>query len=126
MLAAARRSPLLTLAVLLLLVKSVEFAIDSTAIFYYDSGSFLMNALRLAFIPERSYFFAYLIHIFALPFHSLRAVVALQMVMGGLTAWLLAFLLIRYFAICKWMAMLAAILFACDPVQIVHEHLVLA
>jgi hypothetical protein len=125
-LALIRRSPLLTLAVALALVKAVEFAIDSTAIFYYDSGSFLMNALGLAFIPERSYFLAYLIRILALPFHSLKAVVILQMAMGALTAWLLAFVLIRYFGVSKWMAMLAAILFACDPVQIVHEHLVLA
>ena len=43
--AAIRRAPLLTLAILLVAVKSVQFAIDSTALFYYDSGAFLRNAL---------------------------------------------------------------------------------
>src|SRR5450755_1464578 len=120
-----RRAPLLTLAVLLAVVKSIEFAIDSTALFYFDSGAFILNAMGLAFIPERSYVYGYLIRIFALPFHSLRAIVAMQVVMGGFTAWLLGFALIRFLKIRPWIAILAALAFAFDPVQIVHERLVL-
>jgi hypothetical protein len=123
--AAIRCAPLLTLAILLVVVKSVQFAIDSTALFYYDSGAFLRNALRVGFIPERSYVYGYLIRIFAVPFQSLPAIVAMQVVAGGLTAWLLGFTLIRLLNVKAWIAVLAALAFAFDPVQIVHEHLIL-
>src|ERR1700729_1154061 len=116
---AIKRAPLLTLAILLAVVKSIQFAIDSTALFFYDSGSFILNALGIAFIPERSYVYGYLIRIFALPFHSLRAIVAMQVVMGGITAWLLGFALIRFLNVRPWIAIVAALAFAFDPVQIV-------
>src|SRR5450631_3268001 len=121
-----RRAPLLTLAILLAVVKSIQFAIDSTALFYFDSGSFILNALGLGFISERSYVYGYLIRIFAVPFHSLRAIVAMQLVMGGVTAWLLGFVLLRFLKVRAWIAILAALAFAFDPVQIVHDHLVMA
>jgi hypothetical protein len=120
-----RRAPLLTLAVLLAVVKSIQFAIDSTALLYFDSGAIILNALGMAFISERSYVYGYLIRIFALPLHSLRAIVAMQVVMGGVTAWLLGFALIRFLKIRPWIAILAALAFAFDPIQIVHERLVL-
>ena len=120
------RAPLVTLAILLAVVKFIQFAIDSTALFYFDSGSFILNALGLAFKPERSYVYGYLIRIFAVPFHSLRAIVAMQVVMGGITAWLLGFVLLRFLKVRAWIAILAALAFAFDPVQIVHEHLVVA
>ncbi len=120
------RAPLVTLAILLAVVKFIQFAIDSTAIFYFDSGAFILNALGLAFKPERSYVYGYLIRIFAVPFHSLRAIVAMQVVMGGITAWLLGFVLLRFLKVRAWIAILAALAFAFDPVQIVHEHLVMA
>ncbi|MGA2211827.1 MAG: hypothetical protein ABSH31_01025 [Bryobacteraceae bacterium] len=121
-----RRSPLLTLAILLAAAKAIQFAIDSTALFFFDSGTFILNAMRLAFLPERSYVYSYLLRIFALPFHSLRAIVAMQMVMGAITAWLLGFVLLRFLRVRVWIAILAALVFAFDPVQIVHEHLVMA
>jgi hypothetical protein len=120
-----QRAPLLTLALLLAAVKSIQFAIDSTALFFFDSGAFILNALGWGFIPERSYVYGYLIRIFGVPFHSLRAIVAMQMVMGGVTAWLLGFMLLRYLKVRAWIAILAALAFAFDPVQIVHEHLVM-
>jgi len=123
--AAIRRAPLLTLAILLVMVKSVQFAIDSTALFYYDSGAFLRNAVRAGFIPERSYVYGYLIRIFAVPFQSLPAIVAMQVAMGGITAWLLGFALMRLLKVRAWIALLAALAFAFDPVQIVHERLIL-
>jgi hypothetical protein len=121
-----QRSPLLTAALLLVLIKCVQFAVDSQILFYDDSGAFLLNALGYAFIPERSYTYSAVIRLFSVSTHSLRAIVAMQVVMGALTAWLLAFILLRYFAVRAWIAILAAIAFAFDPVQIVHEHLIMA
>ncbi|MGD1095860.1 MAG: hypothetical protein ABSB35_28195 [Bryobacteraceae bacterium] len=112
-------------ALLLALVKSIQFAIDSQVLFYDDSGAFLLNALGYAFIPERSFVYSALIRVFSVSTHSLRAIVAMQMVMGGITAWLLAFILLRFFSVRPWIAILVALAFAFDPVQIVHEHLML-
>ena len=43
--ASIRRAPLLAVAVLLVVAKASQFAIDSTALLYFDSGSFVLNAL---------------------------------------------------------------------------------
>lgn len=121
-----QRAPLLAATLLLTLVKSIQFAIDSQALFYYDSGAFILNGLGLAFLPERAYVYGGLIRAFAVPFHSLRAIVAMQVVMGGLTGWLLTFALLRFLHVRAWIAVLAALVFAFDPVQIVYEHLVMS
>ncbi len=125
LLSIARRAPLLTAAILILLVKSIEFAVDSQALFYFDSGAFIVNAMRLGFLPHRSYVNGFLIRGFAVPFHSLRAIVAMQASMGGITAWLLSFALLRFFQVRDWIAILAGLAFAMDPVQVVYDHLVM-
>src|SRR5581483_2387949 len=106
--------------------KAVQFAINSTAIFYFDSGAFILNGLRVIFHPTRSYFFGFLIRVFAVPFHSLRAIVALESAMGAVTAWLLGFLLIRFVRVRPSIAIAAALVFAFDPLQVAHERLVMA
>jgi hypothetical protein len=116
---------LLLTALLLALAKGIQFAIDSTPIYFFDSGAFLQNALGLWFIPERSPAYGALIHVFGIPFHSMRAVVAMQLIMGGLTAWLLTFFLIRLLNVRVWIAILAALIFAFDPMQVTYEHLVM-
>jgi hypothetical protein len=121
-----QRAPLATAAVLIAFVKCIQFAIDSQTLFFYDSGAFILNAMGAAFLPFRSYVYGALLRLFAVPFHSLRAVVAMQIVMGGLSAWLLAVALVRFLHVRAWIAILAALVFAMDPVQIVHEHLVMA
>lgn len=120
-----RKSPLVALAIVLTAVKSVQFAVDSTALFYYDSGAFMVNALGLGFVPQRSYVYSCLIRIFAVPLHSLRAIVAMQVVMGAVTAALLALALSRFLHVRTGIAVLASLVFAVDPVQIVHERMVM-
>ena len=120
-----RRAPLRTAAFLLLLVKSIQFAIDSQAVFESDSGAFILNAIGGAFIPHRSYVYGFLLRVFAVPFHSLRAIVAMQMILGGISAWLLTFALVRFFSVRPWIAILTGLVFAFDPVQVVFEHLVM-
>jgi hypothetical protein len=122
----AHRRPLIIAALLIAAIKCIQFAVDSQVLFYDDSGAFLLNALHYTFIPERSYTYSGLIRIFAVSTHSLRAIVAMQVAMGAITAWLLALVLLRYLAVRPWIAILAAVAFACDPVQIVHERLILA
>lgn len=122
--AAIQRAPLLACALLLILVKSIQFMIDSQALFWYDSGAFILNALG-EFIPDRSYVYGGLIRAFAVPFHSLPAIVGMQVIMGGLTAWCLAFVLVRFLQVRSWIAIGVALVFAFDPVQIVYEHMVM-
>ncbi len=119
------RQALLVIALLLVVIKSIQFAMDSQALFFSDSSSYMTNALRLGFSAFRSYVYGEMIHAFALPFHSLRAIVAMQIIVGGCTAWLLAFALVRFLTVRPWIAILAAVVFAFDPVQIVHEHMVM-
>lgn len=119
----ARSHPLAIAALVLIVIKCAEFLIDSRLLFCSDSGGFFANALRIAFIPFRSYVYGYLIREFALPFRSLRMLVAMQLAMGALTGWLLAFVLIRYFKVRGWIAIATAALFAIDPVQVLHEHM---
>jgi hypothetical protein len=120
-----RRQTLLVGALLLALVKCVEFAVDSQALFFHDSGAFFLNGLRLAFVSFRSWVYGYLICAIALPFHSLRAIVALQMFLGGLTAWLLTLALVRFMGVRPWIGILAGLAFAIDPVQVLYEHMVM-
>ena len=121
----ARRAPLLAAAILIVLVKSIQFAIDSQALFDFDSGAFFVNAIRLGFLPHRSYVYAFLIRCFAIPLHRLSAIVAMQTIMGGITAWLLTFALLRFFHVRDWIAILAGLVFAMDPVQVVYDHMVM-
>lgn len=124
--ATTQRAPLLTAALLLLFVKSVQFAIDSQLLFWYDSGAFVFNGLGVSFLPERSYAYGGLICAVAVPLHSLRAIVAMQIIMGGLTAWLLTFALIRFLGVRAWIAILAGLVFAFGPEQVLYEHMVMA
>ncbi len=123
--AAMERAPLLATALLLILVKSIQFGVDSQVLFWYDSVAFIRTALGLNFVPERSYVYSGLIRAFAVPFHSLPVIVGMQVIMGGLTAWMLTFALIRFLRVRSWIAILAGMVFAFDPVQVLYERLVM-
>lgn len=120
------KKPLIAAAMLLIIVKAVEFAIDSQILFFYDSGAFIQNGMGLAVITPRSLSYGFLIRILAVPFHSLPVLVAIQMIMGAMSAWLVAFAAIRFFEVRPWIAIVAALIFAIDPVQVVYEHMVMA
>jgi hypothetical protein len=120
-----RRALLLKIAALLAAVKALEFAADSTAAFTSDSGAYMLNAMGRLFWPQRSFMYGLLIRAFALPLHSLTAIVVMQMAMGAMSALLLAFVLLRYFRVRPWVAIAAALVFACDPAQVLDEHMVM-
>jgi hypothetical protein len=120
------RAPLLTAALLIALIKAIEFAIDSQTLLWFDSRGFILNAVGLRFSGYRSYVYGGLIRAFAVSFHSFRAIVAMQVIMGGLSAWLLTYALVRFLRVRVWIAILAGLVFALDPVQIVYEHMVMA
>ena len=119
------RQALILAALLIAILKCLEVAIDSQVLLHYDSGTYIRNGLGLEFNPTRCYVYGDLVSLIALPFHSLRAVIAAQAAMGGSTACLLAYALIRFLCVRYWLAIGAGILFALDPVQISLEHFIL-
>lgn len=120
------RAALIWAAILIASVKLVEFAIDSQVLFHSDSAAYIQNALGVAFIPFRSYVYAWLIRLVALPFHSPRVLVVVQCLMGGITAWLLCYSLLKFFGVRLWLAIACALGLALDPVQVMYERLVLS
>ena len=119
------RRPLIWLAAALLASKALQFALDSRALLFPDSTAFMLNALGVIFMPERSYVYGWLIRVFCLPLSSLTPLVAIQALSGAIVAWLLAFALIRYLRVRWQIACIAALAFAWDPTQVINEHLVM-
>jgi hypothetical protein len=122
---ALRTRPLAVAALLIGAIKVCQFAIDRTPLFFSDSGAFIQNAVGVKFVSFRSYFYAWLIRLVAVPAASLTLLVAAQVLLGGLTAWLVAAMLRRHFAVRPWIAIAAAVVFACDPMQVLHERMVM-
>ena len=117
--------PLLWVALLLLASKALQLVLDHRPLLFPDSGSFITNALKLEFRPERSYVYSWLIRGLCLPLGSLAPLVVVQAVLGGVVASLLAWALIRYLEVRWQIAAAAAFAFAWDPTQVAGEHLVM-
>lgn len=117
--------PPLLIALLILASKAIQIALDSQVMLFTDSAMLLLNAARWLFYPERSYVYGWFLRLCCLPSHSLDLLVYLQALMGALAAWLLAFSLHRYLGVRWSIAGAAALLFAWDPSQILHEHMVM-
>ncbi len=116
---------MLWVALLVFASKALQLVLDRRPLLFPDSGSFITNALKLEFRPERSYVYSWLIRGLCLPFGSLTPLVAVQALLGGLVAWLLALVLIRYLKVRWQIAAAAAFAFAWDPTQVAGEHLVM-
>jgi hypothetical protein len=115
------------LIAVLILIKCLQFWLDSQGLVQYDSGGFLANAHRRMFIPCRSPIYSFLfLRPFVLPFGSLTVLVAAQMAAGVFTAAVLALGLARHGGVNRWLAAAAAVAFVCDPVQVMYEHLLMS
>lgn len=124
--AGIQRRPLLVAAAVVGVVKICEAVADSTPVLIPDSGAFISNALGIGFVSFRSYVYGWVIRLVSVPFQSLTALVIFQVLLGGVTAWLVALTLRRHFAVRPSIAIGAAVLFAVDPMQVVHERMVMA
>lgn len=120
-----RSRPSLLIALLILASKAIQIAIDSQVMLFTDSAMLLFGAARMFFYPERSFVYGWFLRYCCLPTHSLDLLVYLQALMGALAAWLLAFSLHRYLGVRWSIAGAAALLFAWDPSQILHERMVM-
>jgi len=121
-----QRSALLFAAALIAAIKIFEYTLDPDLLLDWDSGDYIRNGLATGYLSYRSSVYSGLIPLFGLPTHSLSPMVAVQNVMGGLTAFLLAYALIKFLAVRPWIGILAGVAFALDPVQLFHEHYILS
>ncbi len=120
------RRPLMMAAVAVFSVKLVWFAIDRVPLFFMgDSRAYIYSALLDQPLLDRSNTYGWLIWVISVLPGTLTTLVLAQTLAGAATAWLLAFCLERYFKLRPAFAIAAAIAFAVEPLQILHERMVL-
>jgi hypothetical protein len=91
-----------------------------------DSVTYIVSAITGNTPVDRSFTYGLLIRWTALAFGSLDALVAAQIIAGAATAWLMALALLLFFRVRPSLAVAATAAFAFDPMQLLHERLVMA
>jgi len=122
-----RRYPLFAIAVIVLAIKLSLFVLDPTPHFFMgDSATYVGSAIH-GYVPlDRSFTYGLLIRWIALGFHTLQTLIFAQVIAGAVTAWFVGFALLRFFNVRIAIALGGSIVFALDPLQILHERFVLA
>jgi hypothetical protein len=111
---------------MILLIKITMFAIDSRpAYFLGDSESYLATATINWIPPGRSFLYGLLIRLVANHAHSLQRLVAFQVLLSTVTAWLLCVALLKIFRVRFWIAALFSALCAVEPLQLLMERYVM-
>ncbi|MBI3769070.1 MAG: hypothetical protein HY271_11345 [Deltaproteobacteria bacterium] len=124
--AVATRRALLIAAVLIASIELTGIFLDPAPLFFMgDSRAYVMTAVSGHLPPNRSFVYGWLIRWLALWPGTLTGLVLAQTAAAGATAWLLAVALLDYFEVRPVVAITAAILLALDPLQILHERMVL-
>lgn len=120
------RRALFVAAVAVLAVKLVWLAIDRVPLFYMgDSRAYIGSALGWPVLTDRSNTYGWLVRALALGPRSFTPLVVGQTLAGAVTAWLLALLLLRFFKVHAVIAVVAAVVLAAEPLQILYERMVL-
>src|SRR4051794_39291493 len=108
-------------------VKLVLLLLDPNPRFFlWDSVTYLQGALGGALPRDRSFLYSFLIHGFAVPAHSLHALVIAQTIAGALTALLTYALLRSGLQRSQRVALTGALLVAIAPSQLFYEHMLMA
>jgi hypothetical protein len=124
----ARAVAWLAFAAALLAGKAAWLAVDADpAVFLGDSESYLATALEGWIPPDRSFAYGYVLRPLAVWSGSLSPVVYFQALLGAGSAIVLAWLLIRYFAVPEWLGFTVALLWGItEPLGLLLERHVLA
>jgi hypothetical protein len=113
-------------AIVILTVKCVVFATDPTPLFFLgDSENYVRAALIDLTDTDRPYLYGVLVRCLAVWTGSLTALVFTQVLASSVTGWLLVLSLVRFFGVRPGIAIAAGLAFALDPLQLLHERLVL-
>ena len=120
------RRPHIVAALAALSLKLVWLAIDRAPLFYMgDSQSYIYSAIRGGHPLDRSRSYEWVIWLISVLPGTLTTLVIVQTLAGAATAWILAFCLLHYFKVRPAIAVAAAVVFAIEPLQILHERMVL-
>ncbi|HKU85879.1 MAG TPA: hypothetical protein VJV77_06015 [Casimicrobiaceae bacterium] len=108
-------------------VKAAWLAVDDDpAVFLGDSESYLATALKGWIPPDRSFVYGFVLRPFAVWTGSLAPVVYFQSLLAAASGVVLAWLLIRHFAIPAWLGFTVAVLWgATEPLALLLERYVL-
>src|ERR1043166_510727 len=117
---------LFAIAIIGLTIKLAGFALDQTPLFFMgDSGTYILSAIH-HFVPsDRSFTYGLLLRWLAVWPGNLEALILAQVLVSAATAWLLGFTLLYFFEVQPALAIMASVAFCLDPLQILHERLVL-
>lgn len=119
--------PYLALALLVLVVKVVQVGVDATPLLFLgDSETYVYSAVE-GFMPIcRSFVYGWPIRWWGLATGSIMGLVIAQVVAGGITAWLVGAVLLYFYRVRFGVATALTLAFAFDPLQLLHERLVMA
>lgn len=119
--------PYLILALSVLVVKVLQVAVDATPLLFLgDSETYVFSAAE-GFMPIcRSFVYGWPIRWWGLATGSVLGLLTAQVVAGGITAWLLGATLLYFFRVRLWVAGALTLAFAFDPLQLLHERMVMA
>lgn len=115
------------LLLFLVLAKVIFWLLDPDPRFFFgDSASYINAATRGWGLRDRSSTYPLMIWLIALPGQSLQALVLVQSALGVLLAASLYLLLVRDALVRPWLAALAVLLIAIEPMQLYYERSVMA
>jgi hypothetical protein len=111
--------------ILISAVTCLTWIFDHQPKFYFgDSGSYLLTAIYGYIPPDRSFVYGFLIHIFSLPFHSLKPLLLLQ-AFAGLLSCIGLFVSLKQFNISDATCFLICFLFSVEPMHMMFQRFVL-
>ena len=117
----------MTTAISVFAIKLMLLVVDPTPLFFMGDSKVYIDAAVYHNIPwSRSFTYGWLIRLFAVWPGTLQPLVVSQVLASALTAWLLALTLLRFFAVRPSVVIVASILFAVDPLQLIHERLLIS
>ena len=112
--------------ILVFVIKVLIFFVDPLPMFVMgDSHSYIKTALTGWIPPDRSFIYGYFIKFTAVAAHSLDTLILIQVIMSGLNAIFLAYILNRFFLIQPMLSFFFGILCAIEPLQLLYERYVM-
>src|SRR5262245_53185767 len=110
---------------LIFTVTGITWILDHEPKFYFgDSGSYLLTAIYGYIPPDRSFVYGFLIHLFSLPFHSLKPLLLIQ-ALAGLLSCIGLFVCLKRFNISDSICFLITFLFSLEPMHMMFQRFVL-
>jgi len=104
---------------------AITWIFDHEPKYYFgDSGSYINTAIYGYIPPDRSFVYGFLIHLFSLPFHSLKPLLLIQ-ALAGLISCIGLFVCLKQFSVSDTISFLICLLFSVEPMHMMWQRFVL-